>query len=39
VILLTSNKVEWLAHIEAGYAVKMGQLIGHFPLQSTTSQG
>jgi phosphatidylserine decarboxylase len=39
VILLTSNKVEWLAHIEAGYAVKMGQLIGHFPLQNTTSQG
>jgi phosphatidylserine decarboxylase len=32
VILLTSDKVEWLPHIEAGYAVKMGQLIGHFPL-------
>jgi len=32
VILLTSNKVEWLPHIEAGYAVKQGQLIGHFPL-------
>ena len=32
VILLTTNKVEWLPHIQAGYAVKMGQLIGHFPL-------
>ena len=32
VILLTGNKVEWLPHIKAGYAVKMGQLIGHFPL-------
>jgi phosphatidylserine decarboxylase len=32
VILLTSNKVEWMPHIEAGYAVKMGQLIGHFAL-------
>jgi phosphatidylserine decarboxylase len=30
VILLTTNKVEWLPHIEAGSAVKMGQLIGHF---------
>jgi phosphatidylserine decarboxylase len=38
VILLTSNKVEWLPHIEAGYAVKMGQLIGHFPLQNSTNQ-
>jgi len=32
VILLTSNKVEWMPHIEAGCAVKMGQLIGHFAL-------
>ena len=31
VILLTGSKVQWLPHIEAGYAVKMGQLIGHFP--------
>lgn len=32
VILLTSNQVEWLPHIEPGHAVKMGQPIGHFPL-------
>jgi phosphatidylserine decarboxylase len=31
VIMLTANKVEWLPHIEAGFSVKMGQLIGHFP--------
>ena len=31
VILLTASKVQWLPHIEPGYAVKMGQLIGHFP--------
>ena len=30
-ILLTGPKVEWLPHIKAGAAVKMGQLIGHFP--------
>lgn len=31
VILLTGKNVEWLPHIAAGQAVKMGQLIGHFP--------
>jgi len=31
VILLTGNNVEWLPHISAGQAVKMGQLIGHVP--------
>ena len=31
VILLTGSNVEWLPHISAGQAVKMGQLIGHFP--------
>jgi len=31
VILLAPGKVEWLPHIAAGYAVKTGQLIGHFP--------
>jgi phosphatidylserine decarboxylase len=31
VILLTGSKVQCLPHIEAGYKVKMGQLIGHFP--------
>ena len=31
VILLTGSNVEWLPHITAGQAVKMGQLIGHFP--------
>ena len=31
VILLAGKNVEWLPHIQAGYAVKMGQLIGHFP--------
>ena len=31
VILLTGNRVEWLAHIQPGYPVKVGQLIGHFP--------
>lgn len=33
VILLTGSNVEWLPHISAGQAVKMGQLIGHFPQQ------
>jgi len=32
VILLTGNNVEWLPHITAGQTVKMGQLIGHFPI-------
>jgi phosphatidylserine decarboxylase len=32
VILLTPGKVEWLPHIEAGHKVKMGQMIGHFPI-------
>jgi phosphatidylserine decarboxylase len=31
VILLTTNKIEWLPHIRAGQPVKTGQLIGHFP--------
>ena len=31
VILLTGGNVEWLPHIQAGYKVKVGQLIGHFP--------
>ena len=31
VILLTAGNVEWLPHIQHGYGVKMGQLIGHFP--------
>ncbi len=31
VILLTGKNVEWLPHISPGQAVKMGQLIGHFP--------
>ncbi len=31
VILLTTDKVEWLPHIRAGQPVKTGQLIGHFP--------
>jgi phosphatidylserine decarboxylase len=31
VILLTPSQVEWLPHIQAGYKVRMGQLIGHFP--------
>ena len=31
VILLTGKNVEWLPHISAGFKVKMGQLIGHFP--------
>jgi phosphatidylserine decarboxylase len=31
VILLSSDKVEWLPHIENGQKVRMGQLIGHFP--------
>jgi len=31
VILLTGGQVQWLPHIQAGYQVKMGQLIGHFP--------
>ena len=30
-ILLTTSKVEWLPHIQAGLGVKTGQLIGHFP--------
>jgi len=32
VILLTGNNVEWLPHIRAGQSVKMGQMIGHFPI-------
>ncbi len=31
VILLTGSNVEWLEHLQAGYALKMGQMIGHFP--------
>ena len=31
VILLTGKNIEWLPHIKEGQAVKMGQLIGHFP--------
>jgi phosphatidylserine decarboxylase len=31
VILLTGKNVEWLAHIQNGQKVRMGQLIGHFP--------
>lgn len=31
VILLTTDRVEWLPHIKAGQAVRTGQLIGHFP--------
>ena len=31
VILLTTNKIEWLPHIRASQPVKTGQLIGHFP--------
>lgn len=30
-ILLTPGNVEWLPHVQAGLAVKMGQMIGHFP--------
>ena len=30
-ILLTTPRVEWLPHIQAGLGVKTGQLIGHFP--------
>jgi phosphatidylserine decarboxylase len=32
VILLTANKVDWLADFEAGHKVKMGQPIGQFPV-------
>ena len=32
VILLTGNNVQWLPHISAGQPVKMGQMIGHFPI-------
>ena len=32
VILLTGKNVEWLPHIAAGQPVKMGQMIGHFPV-------
>ena len=32
VILLTGKNVEWLPHITPGQSVKMGQLIGHFPI-------
>jgi phosphatidylserine decarboxylase len=33
VILLTAKNVEWLQKMRAGQAVKMGELIGHFPLK------
>jgi phosphatidylserine decarboxylase len=32
VILLTGDNVQWLPHISAGQPVKMGQMIGHFPV-------
>lgn len=37
VILLTTGKVEWLPQISAGQSVKMGQLIGHFPIPDSVS--
>ena len=33
VILLTANNVEWLQKTRVGQGVKMGELIGHFPLK------
>ena len=33
VILLTAKNVEWLQKTRAGQEVKMGELIGHFPLK------
>ncbi len=33
VILLTAKNVEWLQKTRAGQTVKMGELIGHFPLK------
>ena len=33
VILLTAKNVEWLQKTRAGQALKMGELIGHFPLK------
>ncbi len=33
IIVLTPKQVEWLPHISEGQTVKMGQLIGHFPLK------
>jgi len=37
VILLTAKNVEWLQKLRAGQAVKMGELIGHFPLKKKKS--
>ena len=37
IIVLTPKQVEWLPHISAGQTVKMGQLIGHFPLAESTT--
>lgn len=37
VILLTAGKVEWLKKIRAGQALKMGELIGHFPKPKNTA--
>ena len=33
VILLAANNVEWLQKARAGQVVKMGELIGNFPLK------
>lgn len=35
VILLTAKNVEWLQKMRTGQVVKMGELIGHFPLNKT----
>ena len=32
VILLTGNNVEWLQKLRNGTTLKMGELIGHFPM-------
>jgi len=37
VILLAAKNVEWLQKIRAGQAVKMGELIGHFPLKKKSA--
>ena len=37
VILLAAKNVDWLKKIRAGQVVKMGELIGHFPLKNKAS--
>jgi len=38
VILLVAKNIEWLSKMRAGQALKMGELIGHFPLRKKAGE-